>query len=366
MPLEYTTGDNVKDLLEWNARLHWKFLDTFQFIPASLHANGWQSKQGYLVYEMKNGTFVDAISEPELQIVHSFFNEDLKGEHWNLDKVYAVINEPLQQSFENEIVKIKTRFKENPSLFLKQDWKQESNSSRQFVYDRLEGYLSNFPWNQNTEPKIALFLHGTDEAAVWSICQSGFATLATRDNGYYGKGIYFTHYAEKAAKYTESGQKIFIISSVVPGNAFPAVESPFSEKSLMGHPLIPGYTSHYALVDKDGLPFSGGTLFDELVVFQESQILPRYVIYATRSDKDGEEEPKSDLTSSLNVSSDFPQPGELYPSSDSIHSQSTLEEIVHKQQKQIDQLVEHMTLLQKRMKQMEQQMEVLTYKNQDT
>jgi len=52
----------------------------------------------------------------------------------------------------------------------------------------------------------------------------------------------------------------------------------------MGHPLVNGYQSHYCITTKEGLPFTikdyqdMNTKYDELVIGQESQVVPLFLL----------------------------------------------------------------------------------------
>jgi len=214
-------------------------------------------------------------------------------------------------------------------------------------------------WNDGGNSFVVPMIHGTNLNAGWSIANSGFATVATLDEGYFGRGIYFTskyRYAEtysfaanaaakpslpvhppsqsnfmksspqnsqislistpapspssssgnllssqnSLAKLNASGssldlnkltasQRVFLIALVTPGNAFPVVEDPFSnkvkkipsEKGFFGKTCLGGYQSHYAIV-KSGFPSLDITKMkeesDELVVFQDAQALPLFLV----------------------------------------------------------------------------------------
>jgi len=92
-----------------------------------------------------------------------------------------------------------------------------------------------------------------------------------------------------------------LVSLVAPGNTYPACESPKNEKeSLVGKPIFSGYQSHFSIgniptpqksnhfsVRKGGDPVrvkkkkSGDAM--EIVIDQETQVLPRYIIYFQRN-----------------------------------------------------------------------------------
>ena len=75
-----------------------------------------------------------------------------------------------------------------------------------------------------------------------------------------------------------------------PGNTLPVTEHPLDNKtSLKGKPFVPGYQSHYTVVPKkntsEAFPLTGNEVIDptrhadELVVFQDAQALPLFIIY---------------------------------------------------------------------------------------
>ena len=85
----------------------------------------------------------------------------------------------------------------------------------------------------------------------------------------------------------------FLVSVVIPGNAFPVVEHPFAAdgsanpSGSKGKGCRGGYQSHFTLVDgrdiNSAFPVRGSidpaTAADELVTFDTSQALPIFVFY---------------------------------------------------------------------------------------
>ena len=70
---------------------------------------------------------------------------------------------------------------------------------------------------------------GTSENAAFRIIKNGFGTVASVDDGFYGRGMYFTSsfkYASSYAQITPHG-KVFLIALTVPGNSYPVTEPPF-------------------------------------------------------------------------------------------------------------------------------------------
>jgi len=126
-------------------------------------------------------------------------------------------------------------------------------------------------------------VQGTSEDAAFRIIKNGFGTVASLDDGWYGRGMYFTTHAGYAAAYARPSPhgKVFVIALVIPGNAFPVVESPEDAGSLHGQACTKGYQSHYLQVRADGMPVSqsSDTAADELVVFEGWQTLPLFLVY---------------------------------------------------------------------------------------
>lgn len=77
------------------------------------------------------------------------------------------------------------------------------------------------------------------------------------------------------------------MSWVNPGHIYPVCENHQSKDSLMGKELTAGHDSHYVVVNETGLPpksYSDADLYDELVIKQENQIMPAYLISLKTND----------------------------------------------------------------------------------
>jgi len=124
------------------------------------------------------------------------------------------------------------------------------------------------------------------------ISASGFGLLKVTDEGYYGKGVYFTtsvSYALRFSRRTPNGTVPLILALVLPGKPFPVIEAPYgpdhkpSPNSFLGQPCKTGYDSHYTIVEP-GIGFPAKTLSnpdhlaDELVIFNVGQTLPLFMV----------------------------------------------------------------------------------------
>jgi len=145
----------------------------------------------------------------------------------------------------------------------------------------------NWEWNSNLDISKGLLLpmvHGTELSLGWKIASAGFATLSTLDAGFYGRGIYFSSSAMYTLPYFANKRRpAILICLTAPGNPFPVIESPNKDHSMLGRPMISGFQSHYAITTVSGFPpsdkkFDSVKKYDELVISQEAQIVPMYLV----------------------------------------------------------------------------------------
>jgi len=247
-------------------------------------------------------------------------------------RAVAVSNPRQLEAFNLRRGRIAHLTKLREKLFQTEDYLSLKNAAIRADYIRLlHNYGASFPWNaapadgqvppespgvrgQASSPRSSLttpaglpmvipMLHASSEEGAWAICKTGFATVGWRDQGPYGKGIYFTRdmdFATKEAADSPEGGKVLVIGMTVPGNSFPVTEPPNTEvrpseangvepnpKGYRGKDCRPGYQSHYTLVPKDTTEladpikekFDPQSHADRLVIFQEAQVLPIFVIY---------------------------------------------------------------------------------------
>jgi len=134
---------------------------------------------------------------------------------------------------------------------------------------------------------MLILIQATHLNAANRIAKNGFGTTAALDSGYYGQGIYLTSKIDYCRFFSDRyyhQEGAYLVSVVIPGNCFPVIEKPNLDdpKSFFGKPCRPGYQSHYVLVSPGGLPLKEHEIqedsFDELVLFESSQVLPLMLI----------------------------------------------------------------------------------------
>jgi len=151
------------------------------------------------------------------------------------------------------------------------------------VLTHIKDKIMNFEWNSNLTCPIIPTAHGTDFFLAQKIGQTGFANLSTLDDGWFGKGIYFSTSIKYCEPYYLSKRSpVIIISYVLLGEVYPVREQHIAEDSLIGRSIMPGYNSHYVCTTASGVccPTLADfkNCYDEVIVAQEAQIIPAFFL----------------------------------------------------------------------------------------
>ena len=148
--------------------------------------------------------------------------------------------------------------------------------------------LSNFIQTPNYK-KSKLLFHGTKIKNLPKIYDIGFnddLISSSTDDGWYGKGHYFSSFPQYCMEYCEEnkcGQSTLIVSYVNCGNTLNIYEN----NKYEGKNIENGIDAHYVRVTTSGLAIgeksikehtSGVDMFDEYVIKSGKYILPRYCV----------------------------------------------------------------------------------------
>lgn len=127
---------------------------------------------------------------------------------------------------------------------------------------------------------VHLVFHGcsTVERAE-DIARNGFANMATKNQGYYGAGMYFTYDLEQARR---SYGPVVLVCLVGFGNPYPVVEAPGHSggTSFYGRACVPKYDCHVTVADcKKNLPvepirWKHVPTWSILCAFESASVLP--------------------------------------------------------------------------------------------
>eukprot|EP01124_Arcella_intermedia_P000727 TRINITY_DN10397_c1_g1_i1.p1 TRINITY_DN10397_c1_g1~~TRINITY_DN10397_c1_g1_i1.p1 ORF type:complete len:1129 (+),score=178.07 TRINITY_DN10397_c1_g1_i1:217-3387(+) len=194
---------------------------------------------------------------------------------------YSIISPHLAQSASNYLKIQQFRMLKEKNLFYISNWIHDDK--REKVYKTFVDKCLNYPWNNSESPYVLPVVHATSSKVAWKIASSGFGKLSILDQGYYGKGMYFSTSALYAATYLKENPAI-LICFAIPGNPYPVIEHPESKESFYGKPIVNRYQSHYCLTTLNGFPYTKDDeetkqdVFDELVVDQESQVVPLFLV----------------------------------------------------------------------------------------
>lgn len=184
--------------------------------------------------------------------------------------VKRVYNTVLLDNFVGTYLVQKERM--SNKVFHKKSWSSDPNKS--VVHNAYLEIAKSFQWNTPEYPTVISVMHGTSVQIAEMIAKTGFAALSTLDSGWYGTGIYFTSSFEYCLPYIVARPRpAIIVSYVLPGNVYPVVKREDHEAK----PIMSGYQSHYVRTNIDGKPSAEG-YHDEVVISQESQILPLYIV----------------------------------------------------------------------------------------
>jgi hypothetical protein len=210
-----------------------------------------------------------------------------------IHKAYAVSCITLAQNFRNTLQIQIERISTKPSLFFQQKWLYSEDAAlRSKTIKHYHDTVQSWPWNQEEDSKspILAVVHGTDIETAWAVASSGFANLGLLDDGFFGKGMYFSSSATYTLPYFSCKQNpCVIICLVLTGNPYPVIEAPKDPNSFKGKALTSSYQSHYVVTTSAGAPFKDRDYannmrqFNEIVLAQESQILPIFLLEIDKS-----------------------------------------------------------------------------------
>lgn len=264
--------------------------EPWTFPTSFLQKPGWQLRASgtYKSFEVFTENSVN--DEEMSDFVKSLFYDFFQGSEFELCKAYAIHNAGLKSIFEQTRMKLERRLQYESSLFGKKSWNNEEEW-RSWVLDKLKKKVEEFSHNQEKKVKAIPVLQGLRNPEVaWKIAQTGMAVLSQLDDGYYGNGMYFTSSAEYAIDlYTSPNTQDYrtlIICWILLGNVYPCIEPPAKDSpgSFYGKPLKVPHDAHYVVVEKNGMPcpqFKEPN-FDEIVVKEEGQVLPVFVLFVKK------------------------------------------------------------------------------------
>jgi len=254
----------------------------WKFSPKMWQSNKWQNQEG--LYDSITMTPNDMQEfDLEYNCIKSLFDLTSGGKY-TITKIIALRSKSLQQIFERKLFSLSVRKK---SSDFQPSWEQCDGETplRSKIMHRFKKFV--VCHSEENIPLIPLW-HGTSPGSEVKILSNGYATLASTDPGFFGKGCFYgTPQTEYACRVY--GKGILLLNFATVGNVFPVVFSDMPQ--LFGKNCYKNYDCHYAPVvpknqdnPKEVNYIALNTLtqkpvFDEFVIFQESQVVPRFAIY---------------------------------------------------------------------------------------
>lgn len=227
---------------------HRFFSEPWEFSLGFLDLNsGWQQKSiRYKSFDfstkLTNGNNILSSENSNLQNLLKLMHGT---NSLQINRIFAIQNENMKRGFSSRVIQMQTRLEETPELFKQESWKTKSNSNwREWLKNELISFTDQFNHNQKSDLKIIPLFHGVkSEDIAWKICDNGFANLSSLDEGWYGKGIYFTsnlqyalYYAQTYGTPNSNGEYSILLSYVLLGNSYPVIENSRLIDSLKGKP----------------------------------------------------------------------------------------------------------------------------------
>jgi len=192
---------------------------------------------------------------------------------WKISSIAAVKNSIFQSPFEARIGKLgekKSRQEEN-------FFNESQSTLRAKLIDRLDSYICH---ETDEGVKVLFVWYSTTPQEANAIADKG---LNINESAPHGRGIYAT----LQAKYAEEGNGVLVLCTCAVLNAFPVIHA--DANMLRGSNVKSGYDAHF-------VPMSVGVdstsplssladvpTYDNIVVFEPSQIIPRFIVYHKNS-----------------------------------------------------------------------------------
>ncbi len=209
---------------------------------------------------------------------------------YDVGRVEVIFNPEMNAAFKARCEHLQQR-RGNPRFAA--SWRQgRDGEARAEVARRLE-FLTE-PWQDDDYPDVKLMplWHGTQRDKLGSLLSAWYGAFGDTDDGYFGKGIYATFEAAYAQKYADKfgppdlRNGVLIFNWGITYNSCPIIKSDYNQysKRLTWAPDTPRYDSHFVpvvpLTMVDYIPVfpQEPHQFTEMVFFEASQLLPRYLI----------------------------------------------------------------------------------------
>jgi len=181
--------------------------------------------------------------------------------NYSVSEVGVIVNSELKRKFDEK----KRELEHKRSAKFNDDWGFHGTTRESIIEISKTGFLH--PDNLNKKNT------NTNNSTTDKTKPKSSIEIEVLDDGYYGRGIYFSIYSDYAMFYSEErGSDQILLSKLLNGKEYKCTGR------MDGSDVTSGYDSH---VSPKG---------NEVVIFDPSQILPRYVITFTSQEEQEREQ----------------------------------------------------------------------------
>ena len=230
--------------------------------------------------DYKGYSLITASQKDVQKVVQYYQHHPVPG--MDIKKVEIIYNPVMNRSFALRMHLLQER-KDNNAFSSK--WPNENNAVWRQRVNTLYKKMA-YPYVDSNYPDVKLLplWHGSKPEILDSLFRTGYASLASTDPGFFGKGIYSTHEAEYANRVY--GKGALIVNWVASFSAYPTIDGDMSKLSAGAN--YQNYDAHFVPVvpaspDKNEINYYPTKInqqhtYTEVVVFESSQCLPRYLV----------------------------------------------------------------------------------------
>ena len=242
----------------------------------------WHFDPGSTPTVQVKGPILLKASTLDIQKVQQYYeHHSVSG--YDIKSVEVIYNPTLNRSFSLKMELLQER---KGNLAFAPKWDQDTDAGwRNSVHQQWQTLAASHQDSDYPDVKLMPLWHGTKPEVLESIFKTGYANLAITDVGFFGKGIYSAHEAEYAHRVYSKGA--LILNWVISYSAYPVIKGDTKKLAEKGN--FGNYDAHFVpVVPKDPnnpnevnyYPTAPQQIaqYHELVVFDSSQCLPRYLV----------------------------------------------------------------------------------------
>lgn len=235
--------------------------------------------------EVNNYALIPASQKDTEKVINHYQHHPMPG--YDIRSVKIIYNPKMNRAFSLNIELLQQRAN-NPAF--KPKWSIESKTEEERLWRGEVGALCEklaAPYQDFEHPavKILPLWHGTKPEILDSLFKTGYVNLASTDSGFFGKGIYSAHEAEYSYRVYSRGA--LILNWVATFSAYPVIDGDMPKLTEKGNyqnydahfiPVAPANPTNPYEVNYFPCKPNQKHQYTEVVVFEKSQCLPRYLV----------------------------------------------------------------------------------------